>query len=151
MRDSHAGSFGVISIASIIALKVIFLFLVPQSWFLRTLIILPLIGRGTMVYAITLFPYARPFGLGKLFKEKTTRATLAIASLITLLLAGLLLRWAGLLIAAAATGVITGIAFFFRRKFSGLTGDNYGAINEIAEVTVLFMVVLLSNNNWLAL
>ncbi|MFC1953920.1 adenosylcobinamide-GDP ribazoletransferase, partial [Chloroflexota bacterium] len=38
---------------------------------------------------------------------------------------------------------------YFKKKFAGLTGDTYGAINEIAEVGVLSMIILLSYNNWL--
>ncbi|MFH1338105.1 MAG: adenosylcobinamide-GDP ribazoletransferase [Nanoarchaeota archaeon] len=36
------------------------------------------------------------------------------------------------------------MAVIFKRKFAGLTGDNYGAINEVAEVIVLILVVLLA-------
>ncbi|GAI25194.1 unnamed protein product, partial [marine sediment metagenome] len=31
-----------------------------------------------------------------------------------------------------------------KSKFSGLTGDTYGAINEVAEVGVLILVTLLA-------
>jgi cobalamin synthase len=34
-------------------------------------------------------------------------------------------------------------------KFAGLTGDTYGAINEIAEVGVLILIGLLAHNDWL--
>jgi len=33
--------------------------------------------------------------------------------------------------------------FYSKSKFAGLTGGNYGAINEVAEVTVLIMICLL--------
>ena len=35
------------------------------------------------------------------------------------------------------------LAAYFKSKFSGLTGDTYGAINEVAEVSVLIIVILL--------
>ncbi len=47
---------------------------------------------------------------------------------------------AGLAIMAATWVIIVIVALYFKRKFSGLTGDTYGAINEIAEVSVLIMV-----------
>jgi len=31
--------------------------------------------------------------------------------------------------------------WFFRQKFGGLTGDNFGAIHEISEILILFMVI----------
>ena len=43
------------------------------------------------------------------------------------------------------------MAAYLKGKFSGLTGDNYGAINEVAEVSVLIMVCLLAHNHWLGL
>jgi adenosylcobinamide-GDP ribazoletransferase len=41
------------------------------------------------------------------------------------------------------------MAAFLKHKFSGLTGDTYGAINEVAEVGVLILVVLLAHHQWL--
>jgi cobalamin synthase len=41
------------------------------------------------------------------------------------------------------------MATYFKRKFSGLTGDTYGAINEVAEVCVLIFICLLTYNQWL--
>ena len=35
------------------------------------------------------------------------------------------------------------LAAYFKRKFAGLTGDTYGAINEVAEVSALILVMLL--------
>ncbi|MBA7651590.1 Adenosylcobinamide-GDP ribazoletransferase [subsurface metagenome] len=36
------------------------------------------------------------------------------------------------------------MAAYLKRKFSGLTGDTYGAINEVAEVCVLILVLILA-------
>ena len=33
---------------------------------------------------------------------------------------------------------------YLKGKFSGLTGDTYGAINEVTEVVVLILVLVLS-------
>jgi len=41
------------------------------------------------------------------------------------------------------------MAAYLRRKFSGLTGDTYGAINEVAEVCFLILICLLAHNHWL--
>ena len=40
-------------------------------------------------------------------------------------------------------GFSCGMKIYFKSKFTGLTGDNYGAINEVAEVAVLIMICLL--------
>jgi adenosylcobinamide-GDP ribazoletransferase len=36
-----------------------------------------------------------------------------------------------------------GIAGYFRSRLGGLTGDVYGALNEIAEVLVLLLFILI--------
>jgi len=111
--------------------------------------VFPMLGRWAIVCAINLFPYARPSGTGKIFKEKTHWLILLVTSIIVLLISGLLFRWTGLIISAGVIVIITGIAFFFIKRFAGLTGDNYGAINEIAEIITLLLIVLFTNNNWL--
>ena len=45
--------------------------------------------------------------------------------------------------------IIVLMAAYFKQKFSGLTGDTYGAINEVTEVVALLLVILLASNNWL--
>jgi cobalamin synthase len=39
--------------------------------------------------------------------------------------------------------LVFGIASYFRSRLGGLTGDTYGAINEIAEVLVLILIILI--------
>jgi cobalamin synthase len=39
--------------------------------------------------------------------------------------------------------VIFGIASYFRSRLGGLTGDSYGAINELAEVAVLLLIIVI--------
>ncbi len=45
--------------------------------------------------------------------------------------------------------IVVAMATYLKRKFAGLTGDTYGAINEVAEVCVLILVCLLAHNQWL--
>jgi cobalamin synthase len=62
---------------------------------------------------------------------------------VTTAIAFLLLNWQGLLVMAALLVMISAVCFYFRSLFGGLTGDNYGAINEIAESLVLIMLIIL--------
>jgi adenosylcobinamide-GDP ribazoletransferase len=149
MRDSHIGSFGVIAIACLLLLQYASLINIPRAWFFYALILMPTAGRWAMVYAIKVYPYARPAGLGTVFKENAGWWSLIIATLIVLAVAGGLMKWAGLVIMVVVWGVTAGVATLFKRQFAGLTGDNYGAINEIAEISVLVMVVLLNHAHWL--
>lgn len=149
MRDSRSGSFGVIAIVCILLLKVLSLITVPQVRFLQVLILMPVAGRAAMVYAVNVFPYARPSGLGTLFKKNTNVYSSIIAAIVVLAVAAFFFQWAGVVAVVLVFGIVTGAAFFFKRRLGGLTGDVYGAINEIAEVSVLVLVTILVNKHWL--
>jgi len=56
---------------------------------------------------------------------------------------------AGPVIAAGTWIVISLAALYIKRQIGGLTGDTYGAINEIALITVLLVINMLAFNHWL--
>jgi adenosylcobinamide-GDP ribazoletransferase len=151
MHDSRAGGFGVIGAALCLLVKFVALNSVPQAWMMFTLLTAPVVSRWAMVYAIRVYPYARPSGLGKAFKDATGWWQFLMATLVTAVLTIGLFRLAGLAILLFLWLLILGTAFYMKRKFAGLTGDTYGAINEIAEVGVFIIVSLLAYNNWLGL
>lgn len=153
MHDSRTGAFGVVGAVLLILMKYVSLNSVPPGLLTPTLIMMPVLGRWAMVYAIFAYPYARPEGLGKIIKPGATWFSFGAATVITLVI-GIGLAWIGLDVTAVVTMVgvwviIVIVATFFKRMFAGLTGDTYGAINEIAEVSVLLIVILLAHNGWL--
>ena len=159
MRDSRAGSFGIAGAVLILLGKYVALSSVPGPLLMVTLILMPVVSRWAMVYAIFAYPYARPSGLGTVYKGGANWRRFSLATIITLgvamglaplantpysYLAGLAIMggiWIMVLVAAA----------YLKRKFAGLTGDTYGAIGEVAEVSVLILVGLLAHNQWLGL
>jgi len=130
---------------------------VPEPLLMATLVLMPVVSRWAMVYAVFAYPYARPAGLGKVFKQEASWQRFTIATVITLAVAIGLARWANIThFYLAGPAMMLGIwviaiamAAYLKRKFSGLTGDTYGAINEVAEVGVLLLVCLLAYNRWL--
>jgi cobalamin synthase len=54
-----------------------------------------------------------------------------------------MLKLWGLILMAVLWLLVFGIASYFRSRLGGLTGDTYGAINEIAEVLVLILIILI--------
>ncbi len=149
MHDSRAGSFGIVGICLLLLVKYVSLNNVPEPLLMMTLIVMPVVSRWAMVYAIFAYPYARPSGLGKVFKQSANWPRLLMATLIALAVAVGLARLAGLVIMVSIWVIVVLMAAYLKRKFSGLTGDNYGAINEVAEVGVLIMVCLPAHNHWL--
>ena len=151
MHDSRAGGFGIVGVVLLLLVKYILLNNIPGPLMVLTLLLMPVLSRWAMVYAVSAYPYARPTGLGKVFKQGASWPRLVIATLITLVVAISLAQLAGLAIMFAIWVIVIVMAAYLKRKFSGLTGDTYGAINELAEVGVLIFVLLLAHNQWLGL
>jgi adenosylcobinamide-GDP ribazoletransferase len=149
MHDSRVGGIGVIGIALVLLVKYVSLDSLPPSLMTFSLIIAPIISRWTMVYAIFAYPYGRASGLGKAFKQATGWQELVIATVVALVLAAGLLKLAGLAILLVVWLLTMAIAIYLKRRFAGLTGDTYGAINEVAESAVFILLSCLVYKHWL--
>ncbi len=158
MHDSRTGAFGVTGLILLLLMKFLLLNSIPQSNISHVLILTPVISRWTIVYAIAMYPYARNEGMGKAFKDNVTRTRLVITTAIALGLSIILAWWADVdyyyIVAIGIMVVIWLIIIaaseYFRRKFAGLTGDTYGAINELTETGVLLIASIAYFNGWLA-
>jgi adenosylcobinamide-GDP ribazoletransferase len=149
MDDSRAGAFGIIGVCLLLLVKYVALNSVPDSWLMPTLLLMPVISRWAMVYAVFAYPYAKPSGLGKVFKQGASWPRFTVATVITLAAAVILAQLSGLVIMFGVWVIAMAMAFYLKGKFGGLTGDTYGAINEVAEVLVLILVCLLAHVGWL--
>ena len=154
MHDSRAGAFGIIGVFLLLLVKYFSLSSVPENLMMITLVLMPVVSRWAMVYAVYAYPYARPEGLGEVCKQGASWQKFTIATIITLAVAIGLARLAnityfylvGLAVILGIWVMVVVMAAYLKRKFSGLTGDTYGAINEVAEVCVLIIVCLLAYN-----
>ncbi len=133
MSDSKVGAFGIVGAVLLLLLKYVSLSLTTAF---PTLLLMPTLSRWTMVSAIFVFPYAKSAGMGLAFKEGANWQRLTVATVIALAVTIPLLRCWGLALMAALWLIAFGISCYFRSRLGGLTGDNYGAINEIVEVSV---------------
>jgi adenosylcobinamide-GDP ribazoletransferase len=143
MRDSRVGSFGVLGAACVLLLKFALLASIPlQSLPLALLLILPS-ARWSMALALRVFPPARPTGLGAAYHQAVTTRRLLITGLIALLIALIVGRFAGFI--AWVTGSLAALAIgqWITKSIGGLTGDSYGAIDEVTEVVMLLALVML--------
>ena len=149
MHDSRIGGIGAVGLFLFLIVEYVALNSVPGKWMPFTLLLAPTVSRWAMVDSIFGYPHARPEGLGKTFKQGVSGIELLIASLVTLVLAAILFQLAGLVILATVFIIIYGAALYFKRQLGGLTGDTYGAINEIALITVLLTINILAFKHWL--
>jgi adenosylcobinamide-GDP ribazoletransferase len=151
MRDSRVGSFGVLGGALQLLVKLAALgalgvgvvgapvpFGAPLGVRGGALVTSLVAGRLAMVAAMWLFPYARPTGLGAAFKAGLRFPAVAIATGFALTVAWVALGWVGSVLVLVATALALLAARWIAGLLGGgLTGDAYGATNELAETAVL--------------
>ena len=141
MSDTRVGVFGIVSIFLLLLVKYVSLSAAPA---LPALLLMPALSRWTMVSAIFIFPYAKSTGMGLAFKQGANWQRFAIATAIALIAAVALLKLWGLVLMAGLWLTVFGIASYAKSRLGGLTGDTYGAINELAEVLVLLILILIA-------
>jgi len=142
MRDSRVGGFGVIGIALLLLTKFVSLSSIPEELMMASLVLMPVASRWVMVYAVFAYPYARTSGLGKAFKKGVRWPDFIVATIVTIAISVVTMQLIGLAVLAIVWLIAVVLAVYLNKTFAGLTGDNYGAINEIAEVSTLIIISL---------
>ncbi len=143
LRDTHVGAFAVIGGAALLITKWSLLASTPDAARTGLLLLFPCLSRFGMLVAMDLFPYARAQGLGASFQEGRRRWQLLAGLLTAVVASGLLLGGGGLILLAAVLVVATALGWWMTRLLGGLTGDAYGAINEVGEVVALLLGIAL--------
>ncbi len=143
MGDSSIGVYGILAVVLVLILKLSLLAELPMSVRNLALITAPTISRCAMVWAVYLFPYAKKEGFGKAFKLYLTRNEAWLTAVYTVIVTLALFLFKGIIILVISALGIWLFGTFIVRKINGLTGDNYGALNELMEVLVLFLIILL--------
>ena len=144
MRDSHVGAFAVAGAACALLIKyaaLLSLLSLDLPGKEAALLLFPVFSRYTMVLQLMVFPYVRTPGLGSPFHEYPATVPSAIAAVVSLVAAlviggaGGMLVLAGICIFALLVGQgMAGLA-------GGMTGDTYGATNELSEAVGLLVLV----------
>ena len=153
MADSQVGVFGVVGSCCLILAKFAALFALPEGLRASALILMPILSRWGMVYAIYAFSPAKEEGLGWTAKQRTNWKGMTAATIIALVIASALLNWWGAALLAVLCLILWVVSKYLSSRFRGLTGDSYGAINEFAEVVVLilaFIIAALGGTGWLS-
>ena len=143
MQDSSIGVYGVLSLVLITILKYVLLIELPIQDKNMILVIVPTLSRLSMVIAVYYFPYARKEGFGKSYKLYLKRKDMILAFFWSVIISITLLFWKGLVLIVIGLFFTFVISKYISNIIDGLTGDNYGAINEIIEVLSLLTAILL--------
>ncbi|MPZ12957.1 MAG: adenosylcobinamide-GDP ribazoletransferase [Chloroflexi bacterium] len=135
MGDSRVGSFAIAGVATMLLMKFAAILSLPPELRVVGFISMGALSRWAMVYATVRYPPARSSGLAHDFKISAGRVDVAIATA-TAVLVALTAGPAGLGAALLTFAVTVGVARYAIAKLDGLTGDVYGAIAEVVEVSV---------------
>jgi len=147
MKDSRVGAFGVVGVILLLLIKFNALTALCAPYRLPVLVVTPVLARGAITWAMSRYPLARKEGLSVLFSAGLGRSQLVLASVVAILVAILFLGWLGALLLGITWLTTTLVARLALARIGGLTGDVYGAIAEVVEVTHLIVVVVVCSSS----
>jgi adenosylcobinamide-GDP ribazoletransferase len=143
MKDQRVGAFGFAAGVILLLSKFAAIYAVGSFPHMAiSLILAPTLGRWSLSLAVVAFPYAREEGLGRGVKDYATWKQVVLATLTAMLVALLATHWMGLIMMGTVALVVWVCARFTMQRLPGLTGDIYGAICEITELTVLLLLIV---------
>ena len=142
MKDSRVGAFGVIGVVCLLLVKFSALATLASGDRLAWLLVVPTLSRWAMVWAAWRYPLARRDGFAAWFRAGLSWPHVLVAGSTALAVALLMGRLAGLGSFAAVWLFTILFAIWIQRRIPGLTGDVYGAVNELAEVVGLLLAIL---------
>ncbi|MDO7907337.1 adenosylcobinamide-GDP ribazoletransferase [Paenibacillus sp. JX-17] len=167
MKDSRVGAMGVIACVLLLLLKVSLLYSLLEADAYSLLVLLPMIwSRWFMVHAMQGWPLARSGGglagmfghIGNAERRRAAFWATGLSFLVVLIqivtdggmakagqpvLLGNVGLLAFVLIPPAAWLAGTWAARRVQKRLGGLTGDIYGALNELLEAVLLLLIVVL--------
>jgi len=137
---THVGAFAILALLLVLLLKWSTIFLLIQKNELTSLMLVPLLGRSTILLLMLSTPYISPQGLLERILQNLPFEEARWVIVISLAFAGLFLGWANVLLVLLLVLWIRTAAI---DRLGGVTIDVFGATVELAETAALLTVVLL--------
>src|SRR5580700_7701274 len=140
LRDSRIGSFGALALVLSVLASFLLLSILPMHRFTALVVSAHVLCRWT---TLPLSYFLRPAresddGQGARIARKISPASLLIGSLLSFAVVLDLMRrefWIPVIVALGITG-LSGLYYF--RRIGGVTGDCFGATNQLTEIAVYF-------------
>jgi adenosylcobinamide-GDP ribazoletransferase len=144
MRDSNIGSFGALAIGCSLLARFVFLTSLSGSHLYGVLLAGQVLARWAMLPLAHWLPYARSDqGQGARVAQKTSTASLVIATVSMVLIVSLACGLGAIAMIAVACGVAALTGAYFSRRIDGITGDCLGATCQLTECAVYLTGVVL--------
>jgi adenosylcobinamide-GDP ribazoletransferase len=137
LHDSRIGSYGASALVLSLLSRAVLLAGLPLEHFTAYLVSAHVLCRWSMLPLSYYLPSARESeGQGARIARLTSTASLIVGSLFTIATVAVALRRAAIapLIVAVVVPLLSG--WFYMRKLGGVTGDCFGATNQLTEIAV---------------
>jgi adenosylcobinamide-GDP ribazoletransferase len=136
MHDSRIGSFGTLAIVLSLGARWALLAAMPANrlpWYLLGAHVL---CRWTTLPLGTFMESARSDGLAARLAHRIPRSSAIVGSIFAFAIAGWALRWQAVapIVAVSLITLLSGL--YYRSQIGGVTGDCFGATNQLTEIAV---------------
>lgn len=143
-KDSRIGSYGGAALSLALLARVLLIASLPLPGAAAYLVAAHTLCRwSTLPLSFYLPPAREPAdggaiaGQGARIARLTTLGTLLFGTLVSLGISILALQWHAIAAMGAAVAVTLASGVYYRRRIGGVTGDCFGATNQLTEIAVL--------------
>jgi len=136
MHDSRIGSFGTIAVCLSLLARWALLSAMSPERFPMYILTAHVLCRWSTLPLGTFFQSARNDGLGAKLAHKIPLHSAAIGSLFAFAIVGAALRLQAIVPIVVVSIVTMLSGFYYRSQIGGVTGDCFGATNQLAEIAV---------------
>lgn len=140
MRDSRIGTYGVIVLLVGFSARLSALASLPVASIVASLVVAHALARAAIPVLAANMPFARDDGLGKSAgRPDVASAAMAVVIAVVLALVCLPVKAALLAVVVTVAGAAA-MAALAQRQIGGITGDVFGAVEQVVETAVLVML-----------
>jgi adenosylcobinamide-GDP ribazoletransferase len=137
LRDSRIGAYGAVALVLSLLSRAVLLAGLPLEHFTAYLISAHVLCRwSTLPLSYYLPPARDSAGQGARIASLTSVSSLIVGSVFTLVTVMVALRKAAIAPVLLAIAIPLLSSFLYMRKFGGVTGDCFGATNQLTEIAV---------------
>ena len=141
LKDSRIGSYGALALIFSIGARWALLAALPAGRLAAYVITAHVLCRWSMVPLAVWLPSARE-GQGAQLAGRTPVHALLTATLLAIAIPAYLLRTHAIAPIAVTVAITLASGLFYRARLGGITGDCFGATNQLSEIAVLLCGVL---------
>ncbi|MDD5241093.1 MAG: adenosylcobinamide-GDP ribazoletransferase [Sulfuricella sp.] len=143
MKDPRSGPAAVSTLVLTLLLKFAALATLVKTGATPALLLVPLLGRSSLIVLLLATPYVRAGGMGSAIAAHLPR-TAAVLLLLLVASGAVLAGKAGVLALAVVLATLVLLRWIMMRRLGGMTGDTLGAAVELTEVAALLALALAS-------